>query len=305
MLSLAAAPPLDNTPAQAYSPMPAPIRQAGSPRHKRPRLKTIEPGRITRVRLLSNREQVYYLYVPHTIRQPGALFVSVHGISRNAKEHARRFAAYAEQQGIVMLCPRFARDQGYGRHFQRLRSDPSGTSAAEVLNQIIDETDQRLAICTERLYLFGFSGGGQFVHRYLMAYPERVASAVIGAAGWYTFPDQGVRYPRGLKPNPNYRHRARFPDYLSIPILVVVGEWDHQRDEALNSSPRIDRQQGRDRIERGRRWIEAMQSAAAEAGMDTTYQLQLLPASGHSFSDAMTQGQAGASIWGFLFGELR
>lgn len=163
------------------------------PQHKRQQLKWIEPGRITRCRLLSNREQVYYLYVPQTIRHPGTLFVSVHGISRNAKEHARYFAAYAEKQGVVMLVPRFDRGQDYGRHYQRLKADISGTSAADVLNQIIHETDRRLAMHTDRLYLFGFSGGGQFVHRYLMAYPERVVRAAIGAAGWYTFPDLAVR----------------------------------------------------------------------------------------------------------------
>ena len=47
-------------------------------------------------------------------------------------------------------------------------------------------------------YLFGFSGGAQFAHRYVLAHPDRVAAAGIGAAGWYTFPDSATPYPYGL-----------------------------------------------------------------------------------------------------------
>lgn len=303
MLLIPEAQTLNDNQLSEFSAMSLPSADVGRSLRQRRTMKQIEPGKITRCSLRSNPAQQYYLYVPRVIRQPDALFISVHGISRNAREHARYFATYAEQQGVVMLVPRFAREQTYGRHYQRLRVDETGASAAEVLNLIIRETERRLAMRSERLYLFGFSGGGQFVHRYLMAYPERVVSAALGAAGWYTFPDAGVRYPRGLRPNPKYRHSASAPAYLNIPVLVVVGEFDWLRDASLNLSERIDRQQGVNRVERGQRWIAAMQTAARAAGRDTTYKLQLLPDTGHDFSQAMTQGRAGDVVWPFLFGQ--
>jgi pimeloyl-ACP methyl ester carboxylesterase len=39
------------------------------------------------------------------------------------------------------------------------------------------------------LYLSGHSGGAQFVQRYALAHPERVAASVLSSAGWYTFPN--------------------------------------------------------------------------------------------------------------------
>jgi pimeloyl-ACP methyl ester carboxylesterase len=159
---------------------------------------------------------------------------------------------------------------------------------------------------TDRLYLFGYSGGGQFVHRYAMLYPGQVARYVVGAAGWYTFPDTTVRYPKGIKA------RADLPDihpdpcrFLTVPASVLVGERDVRAGAALNTSPRIQQQQGATRLERGQRWVDAMTEAAKRHHLDTRFDFQIVPASGHSFRKSMTHGNLGTLVFERLFGSDR
>ena len=40
---------------------------------------------------------------------------------------------------------------------------------------------ERVITLDTHCHLFGFSGGAQFAHRYVMAYPHRVASAVFAS----------------------------------------------------------------------------------------------------------------------------
>jgi dienelactone hydrolase len=53
-------------------------------------------------------------------------------------------------------------------------------------------------IDTERFFLIGFSGGGQFVHRFLYIHPERVIAASIGAPGRVTHFDKTLKWPQGV-----------------------------------------------------------------------------------------------------------
>ncbi len=259
-------------------------------------------GRVRRMKLLQNPEVSYYLYLPSQLKQPARFFVTVHGISRNAREHAKRFANYAEQAGVILIAPIFKRKVFPG--YQRLSPNDSGQRPDIALDQIVDEVRQLTSLPPSKLYLFGFSGGGQFVHRYLMQHPKSVASAVIGAAGWYTFPDSARAYPRGLGLGNDPTLLVTDRRFLQIPINVVVGDQDTQRDSALNKSRRIDRRQGKSRLERGQRWIEAMRTASRSLGYETEYRFTLMPGIGHDFTDAMVNGAMGEIVFARLFGEI-
>ena len=266
--------------------------------HQHGRKGTVTRGQVIRITVGRKPRQACYLYVPHRIEQPARLFVAVHGISRNAREHAERFAPLAEKHGVIAVAPRFGRKGFAG--YQRLAPDLRGRPADRVFDEILAEVRTLLALPDAPVHLFGFSGGGQFVHRYTMAHPGKVAKVVVGAAGWYTFPDPDVRFPRGLRV-PSDRLTLASPAFLRVPMAVVVGDRDTERDEALNQSPRIDRQQGRDRFERGRRWIDGMRTAARRQGHQTRYDFVALRGIGHDFTDAMTRGAMGEAVFRFLF----
>ena len=76
-----------------------------------------------------------------------------------------------------------------------------------IVDRLIDDVFWRLAESPRPIYLYGHSGGGQFVHRYMMfGRAERIVRAdrLSGAAnsGWYMMPDPDTRFPCGLLGTP-------------------------------------------------------------------------------------------------------
>lgn len=260
-------------------------------------------GQVLQMTLQSNPHQQYLLYLPTTGAKDAPIFVTVHGISRNVKGHATRFAPYAERYRVVLVAPYFPKNNFPG--YQRLGRVGQGDRADQVLQQIVTEVGELTGARNDKLYLFGYSGGAQFVHRYMLAYPERVAKVVIGAAGWYTFPDPNLSYPKGIKPTPQLPGDALVADkFLQVPACVLVGNQDVKREANFNQAPDIDEYQGYTRVERGRNWIAAMQKAAREKGYVTPYVFRTVPLAAHSFKQSMLHGKMGDRVFECLFGDV-
>lgn len=254
--------------------------------------------------LARDPEQPYFLYVPPRSQAGAPVLVTVHGVSRNAEEHARRFKRLAKQYGVVLVAPLFPKERF--PDYQRLGQSGKGERPDQVLRAILGEVGDLTGADVNRVYLFGYSGGGQFVHRYAMAYPDQVAAVAVGAAGWYTFPDPAARFPRGLKPRAKSLALRFEPEaFLKVPMAAFVGERDVRRGAArpeMKQSARVDAQQGWTRLERGHRWIEAMRTAAVAHRLTTPYQYEVLPHASHSFRASMKRGQLGQRAFVFLFG---
>jgi len=261
----------------------------------------VEPGKVHVRHVRDDASLRYFVYVPKKRNGYTSQFVSVHGVSRNAREHADRFAPLAEEYGVVLVAPLFSR-----RHFgdyQRLGRAGSGRRADQAIQLITREIESLTGADSSKISLFGFSGGGQFAHRYAMAHPGRVRQLVIGAAGWYTYPDESCPYPYGTASTPGLKGISfNVRRFLQVPACVLVGQWDIKQDPGLNQSRRIQRQQGTTRLERGRRWIDAMNQAAIAHGMVTSYEFSILPGVDHDFSLAMKNGRLGQRVFRYLFG---
>ncbi len=256
--------------------------------------------RIEICTLRGHPQQRYLRYRPKKLHADTPLVITVHGISRNGREQIEQFLPWAERHQTAVLAPLFTKP--VFRDYQRLGRLGRGERADLALIRMIDQTVEALGLHPHKVYLFGYSGGGQFVHRFAMAHPQRVAKIAVGAAGWYTYPDPTRKFPFGIRetqalPGVNFDACA----FLRIPALVLVGERDAERDPALNRAPHIDRRQGTTRIERGQRWIEAMREAARAHGHDTEYRFELLPDSGHSFLENMQRGGMGDRVYEFFF----
>lgn len=244
----------------------------------------------------------YFVYRPSGEYDRTRLLVAVHGITRNALEHAMSFRRWSDRLRVPVVAPLFSRS-AY-RRYQTLRGGKGLPSADDAFDRILADAAAHLGMHAPRIFLFGYSGGGQFAHRYLFRRPEAVERAVVGAAGWYTFPDDTSAYPLGLAAS------GRTPALATIdaidrypPTLVVVGSQDRMRDEALNQDPEIDRSQGRHRLARARRWVEAMTEAAARRGRPPPCRLQVLRGASHAFAPAMTTHGMDRVVIEFLFGD--
>lgn len=242
-------------------------------------------------------ELAYHALVPESARAAGraALVVVVHGISRNALEQMTAFARLAAERGHVLLAPRF--DTPEDADYQRLGRRGRGRRADIALDAAIDRLAGTSKVHFDRRFLFGFSGGGQLVHRYLMAHPERVTAAVVAAAGWYTFPDAGQKYPLGLRVGGALAGVRMEPsEFLRVPIRVLVGSRDVERDDSVRISEKVDERQGETRLARAQSWVKALRAAARTRQISARHELVVLEGAGHSFADCVEAGLARSSF---------
>lgn len=278
-----------------------------SPHIRRARALKLQPGQplpLKQVLSLTARfdpEQRYFLYVPGSGGRQAPIFVSVHGLSRNASKHAKRFAPYCEAHNAVLVAPVFHKRRA--ADYQRLGRPGRGSRADKVLESILEEVTQLTGASSGPIHLFGFSAGAQFAHRFAMAYPHRVARVVVAAAGWYTFPDAGQRFPYGIRAGRALEGVHFDPEaFLQVPITVIVGEQDNTT-AGLRRTERVNRQQGTSRVERSRNWVNAMQAAARAHHLTPLVRLESIPGGNHSFTKLMkTDGLAGR-VFAALFDE--
>lgn len=231
-----------------------------------------------------------WIALPDRVDPAAAPLVAVHGIHRDARTQAMLFGGRAAEQGRVVIAPlfRYRHWRGYQQVYGKRRADHG-------LLALLDALSATLPIDMSRFDLFGYSGGAQFAHRFAFAYPQRIGELHLLSAGWYSFPD-GQPFPYGLgqpeSPIPGFSPllRASLGHFLSLPIRVYVGEHDNVIDEHVRTGPAIDCQQGLHRLERGRRWVNALRDAAQARGLDPDISFHLLPESGHDFKACVESG---------------
>jgi pimeloyl-ACP methyl ester carboxylesterase len=124
-----------------------------------------------------------------------------------------------------------------------------------VLLDIVDEVSERYGLDGGRFLLQGFSGGGQFAHRFFYLHPDRLAGVSIGAPGRITRLDDDQPWWLGTG---GFAERFGTPidhDALRrVPVQMVVGAEDVETWEINNpgDSNWMDgaEKAGRTRIER-------------------------------------------------------
>lgn len=248
----------------------------------------LQPGRL-QLRCTSSEPRVRYYCWAHPEPRPGAPWlVAVHGISRTPREQILRLRRSAAAAGLSLLAPHF--DAVRFPRYQRLGLRGEGPRADLALLGILD--DLRALGGGPQVDLFGFSGGAQFAHRFALVHPRRVRRLSVAAAGWYTLPDPRRVYPYGMAPG---KRKGDLPfrcgEFLRIRKLVLVGSEDRARDDALRTGRRLDREQGRNRLERAICWARRVDAAAEALGIDVPpVTLQVLPRTGHSFEEAVLSG---------------
>lgn len=252
----------------------------------------------------SMHDACYLLALPLRVHADTPLLVSVHGVTRQPLEHALAFAPLARARGAALVVPFF--DRRSHRRYQQLAHPRTGRRSDLALLDIVDALRARHGLRDRRLHLFGFSGGGQFAHRFALAHPERVAALGIGAAGWYTMPDPALPYPAGLRGAEFVFGRTLdLPAFLRLPMRVWVGARDDGVDRHLRVDAQIGAAQGRSRIERAQRWVQAVRDAAAQRAIDGDVACEVLPGAGHSFVQCVRRGNLALSVMSFFFDQRR
>ena len=228
----------------------------------------------------------YYSFTPKKVKD---VLVLIHGISRNAEELVNVFSEYAEKQGVALIAPVFSKE--YASDYQRLGRRGKGPRSDYQLLSILKDYKNAYQLEFQRFHLFGYSAGAQYAHRFAFGYPNLVNTVSLAAAGWYSLPTTTLPFPRGT------RLRKQLPGilfepnrYLRTKFRVFIGKEDNKRDVALNTNPKIDLTQGRNRIQRAQNWIDLMQLAMHKRSINNSIELKLLKSAGHDFMQCVENG---------------
>lgn len=254
--------------------MPAPARLA--PQVKDPQA-FYYTGKTTVFASRYDQRFSYCLYVPSAHDPAGApvpLAVLMHGTGRRGPQYRDNFAAWGEANGCLVLAPLFPAGIGSDPDdLHRFKFIADGELRYDrVLLEIVDEVGERFNTGTGRFLLHGFSGGGQFVHRFGYLHPDRLSGLSIGAPGRITLIDDAKDWWLGLNGFAElFGTEPRIAELARVPVQMVVGSEDVETWEINNvgDSNWMDGADatGRTRIER----ISALRDNYRDHGIDVRF----------------------------------
>ncbi len=236
-------------------------------------------SRLERRCLASDPVQQYCLFTPAAIRPRTAIPVAVHGVDETAGDQVRCFAPLAEAAGMLLVAPVFAHERF--PYYQRLGRVGDGFRADLALNEMLRDVRNLSPDCAERVHLFGHAGGGQFVHRYVMAQQSRVERYAVSSVGAYTAPDPHLTFPFGIRPSPELPELAPEPrEFLAVPGCILgSGHAPYLRRALIRTEPPAEGQ-GLAHLDHGRRWAAMMNRAAGSLGLPPPIRFTPLPSLG-------------------------
>lgn len=231
----------------------------------------------------------YCTYAPREIATRGGdsyrIVVAVHGSDRDFHELRESFADLADRENLIILAPLFpsgiedTEDHDNYKYilYRGIRFD-------QILLAMVDEVVQRFGLKNESFYMFGFSGGAHFAHRFLYLHPERLSAVSVAAPGSVTLIDESQDWWVGTG---NIKEVFGLPFRLDIirqvPVQLLIGDNDLITDAITHSesSPHWmpgANSAGKTRIDR----LETLRDNFTEYGLDV--QFECIPGVGHEAS---------------------
>ncbi|RYP66957.1 hypothetical protein DL771_007531 [Monosporascus sp. 5C6A] len=200
-------------------------------------------GQVPLTALRADPRISYALYVPEahydadpsaSLGKPLPLLVDIHGTTRvfSSAHAASPLGKFAQEPAhpCAVLAPLFPAGIEGPRDvdsYKVLRS-PTQRSDLALLAALEEVAHRWPGIDTRKIYMAGFSGGGQFALRFLYLYPERLAAVSIGAPGRVTALDDAQNWPRGVADVAQLFDGIEIRRDLiaQVSIQLVVGEDD-------------------------------------------------------------------------------
>ncbi len=245
---------------------------------------------------LSGKAVEVYYHVPSTVNASTPILMVFHGGSRDALQNRDQLIFAANQKNLIVIVPEFSQANFPGGDQYNLGNvfiDGDNPSAStlngedqwtfSLVEPLFDKVKQLTANTSERFYLFGFSAGAQFLHRFLFFKPSaRVEEAVAAASGWYTVPDNQISFPYGIKDSPLMI--GNFAPIFDKKLTVLIGEADNDPNAGgLRRNAKADIQ-GTNRLSRAQYFFNESRQIAINNNFSYHWQYATLPRVGHDFS---------------------
>ncbi|MFC3052903.1 alpha/beta hydrolase [Kordiimonas pumila] len=182
----------------------------------------------------ADRRFCYTLYVPRRLaqmdRSKTTILVSVHGTLRMQSQYRDMFAEFAEYNNCIVLAPLFPANvlgDGNMSGYKFMREQDIRYDL--IVLDMAREVAEKYSVSDEKLFMFGFSGGGHFTHRFTLLHPDRIKAASVGAPGVVTLADPDKPWWVGTKGAEEIVGQAVDLSKLKgKPIHFVIGAADRE-----------------------------------------------------------------------------
>lgn len=236
-------------------------------------------------------------YKPENWKNEDKILFVMHGGGRNADDYLDAWKRIADSSNILVLAPEFenkyskytTNDYQEGNLFTFFGTkNPKEEWAYEVIENIFDHVRKTNDITNENYDIFGHSAGGQFVHRMIMLMPEsRVKNAIAANPGFYTFPDEKLEYPYGLKNTPITDNSIK--KSFKKQLIILLGENDNDPKLGTFRETELAMKQGAHRLERGSNFYQNSSKLAKEKSWEFNWKIDTIENVGHNYREMSSQ----------------
>ena len=175
----------------------------------------------------------YFTYIPEKAANDPSIQLGVmsfiHGTGRTVEEYRELFKPFADENNLALIFPLFPGGLYDKDDFNSYKLLAYGDIRYDdIFLKMVDELSERYPnINSEKILLYGWSGGGQFVQRFLYTHPERLKGLVIGAPGRITYLDSDKDFYWGTRNFSSIFGKSPDIDAIrKVPIMLLIGEKD-------------------------------------------------------------------------------
>ena len=237
-----------------------------------------------------------YTYLPVEGATNLPVIFVMHGHSRSVISNCGDWSESADLYKFTIICPEFNEaDFPTSWNYQNgMMVESSGqfrdstTWTYNLIEEIFSFLKENNVTTHDTYGIYGFSGGGQFVHRYaFFTKPKRAKLIISAGSGWYTIPNYTEKFPYGLNNSPFEKNNLT--EKLQLPMIVMVGENDtNPYDSDLRKTVEANRQ-GSNRVERANYYYNSASQEASNIGIDLNWSYLTVENVGHSSSGMAPQ----------------
>lgn len=218
------------------------------------------------------REVRVHYYIPSGNASEMSCQFVMHGAGRNADDYLAGWKVKANEYNLIIIAPEFSKELFRSEEYYGGRalnpegklSEP-GTTTFSLVDRMFEFVNEKLELRQTSYNIYGHSAGGQFTHRFMLFYDSPyVDRAVAANAGWYTFPDDTIEYPYGIKGL--YKNGdSLLKAYYIKNLTILLGTADTIRDKDLRQTTEADAQ-GLTRLARGESFFNDNKLKAEKEG---------------------------------------